>query len=940
VTITAFLSLPAASGGIAGGPTGWWTDRNGNNHYGPPQRFDRFDHTTNNQPFKPKLSPTARAYNEGNRLYRSGRYEKAIAQYKRAIRLDPNNAQAWHNMGICYRRLERWQEARDAYRRVLSINPNHSYAQRALDTMDEYLEQLTKYKEQQAGIKVWESGLEAYRRKDYAQAIVAFRRCTEVFPDHMDSYLNLASAIDLTNDYAATRAAYERALEVFGPNENIRKSYAKSLELNCGMLYWSSNPIEVQLGEAFARRALELNFTNKNFKNVLLGNLLKQFNMSVEHGDLEWSEQAARKLIAAEPSHSAYYRLLGETLITAGDIRQGKAVFSEAMELASDDYGLHRSLGWALLNAGEGEGAVQAYRGALESMPDDDVVEKAAVHLLIFHCHKLNGNNRTEAIESIYQAQKAVYNHSLIHAMCAFHLQEHQRADEARRGYLWAFSLLPDDAFQASKPEPRPALWTIIDVKDYSLDNWQAKEMLIRDILPELVKAGHEFVSAGDYEAARQAYDIVGVLAPDNEAVISLNAAIERVAAGEVEQDAGVADEWTAREGQDDVLDASHWRLSMAEHRVRRTSDFFDLAESSLNNRITNGGNPESIAEAREYFEYVQETLEMQRRQVQTAQEEVEIAEHIHTVRGWQRGQDESAVRAGKWNKPSPVEQASMSKLQRIYAKKTVVPMPEIPGWIARAEAGRRALKQIDRYEETIMASAAAAEHDVLNIQLKRLRHKAEMMDHYDQIINARTGDRIESMRQLRQLEVRARDKMDKFSSEAFGTIENALGDFRAASTAVLTDPAFQGAADLLDINSKISDAKSILSDISASRRLIETGRIDFDARSRLIERSNNLATQIAEDFSTLKETNPELAKRIMGRTTFLIKAGHGLARTTNHAMDLLHLHQDTTFASDRLGDWAAESKKIKDIYKRQVDGYRAERGNLEKMLAQADRAD
>lgn len=51
-------------------------------------------------------------------------FKGAIEYYKKAVKIDPNFAFAYDNMGICYRRLEQYDLAIEAYQKSLKIDPN------------------------------------------------------------------------------------------------------------------------------------------------------------------------------------------------------------------------------------------------------------------------------------------------------------------------------------------------------------------------------------------------------------------------------------------------------------------------------------------------------------------------------------------------------------------------------------------------------------------------------------------------------------------------------------------------------------------------------------------------------------------------------------------------------------------------------------------------
>lgn len=64
-----------------------------------------------------------RYYSLGIQEARDQNCEKAITYYKEAVRIDPDFAFAWDNIGICYRRLEKYEQAIEAYQKSLSIDP-------------------------------------------------------------------------------------------------------------------------------------------------------------------------------------------------------------------------------------------------------------------------------------------------------------------------------------------------------------------------------------------------------------------------------------------------------------------------------------------------------------------------------------------------------------------------------------------------------------------------------------------------------------------------------------------------------------------------------------------------------------------------------------------------------------------------------------------------
>jgi len=67
------------------------------------------------------ISNLAIAYRE------AGRYEEAIAEYRKALKLEPNNSLAYISLSMTYALAGRFEEAREAYSEVLKIDPQYSF---------------------------------------------------------------------------------------------------------------------------------------------------------------------------------------------------------------------------------------------------------------------------------------------------------------------------------------------------------------------------------------------------------------------------------------------------------------------------------------------------------------------------------------------------------------------------------------------------------------------------------------------------------------------------------------------------------------------------------------------------------------------------------------------------------------------------------------------
>ena len=86
----------------------------------------------------------------GNTYSKSGKYEEAIASFKEALRIDPDNPDAYYFLGDIYHHKARYQEAIDVYKKAISINPDHylhNQLGRAYVALRQYKDAVASYEE-------------------------------------------------------------------------------------------------------------------------------------------------------------------------------------------------------------------------------------------------------------------------------------------------------------------------------------------------------------------------------------------------------------------------------------------------------------------------------------------------------------------------------------------------------------------------------------------------------------------------------------------------------------------------------------------------------------------------------------------------------------------------------------------------------------------------
>ena len=115
-----------------------------------------------------------------------GEHQK-ILDYKTAVVLNPNDADAYYNLGAVYARIGRYRAASQAYQAALLIAPGHLNARNNLGNIH-------------------------LRRRELGPAISAYRKVLELDPDYARAHHNLANVYVLQGESALAIASFEKAV--------------------------------------------------------------------------------------------------------------------------------------------------------------------------------------------------------------------------------------------------------------------------------------------------------------------------------------------------------------------------------------------------------------------------------------------------------------------------------------------------------------------------------------------------------------------------------------------------------------------------------------------------------------------------------------------------------------------------------------------------------
>ena len=172
-----------------------------------------------------KIDPESfEAYNNmGNALKAKGDTNAAIKSYKCAIKIRPDYSEAFNNMGIALKGNGDLAAAVDSYKNAIRVKPNfaeaHNNMGNALFDSEEIEASLDSYKH---SIRIKPDYAEAYNnigiaqnsKGDRAKAIESYNQAIKIRPDFIDAFFNMALCLVAMRAFELAIQCYDRILAI------------------------------------------------------------------------------------------------------------------------------------------------------------------------------------------------------------------------------------------------------------------------------------------------------------------------------------------------------------------------------------------------------------------------------------------------------------------------------------------------------------------------------------------------------------------------------------------------------------------------------------------------------------------------------------------------------------------------------------------------------
>ncbi len=186
-----------------------------------------------------------RANRVGCREYNSGQYAQAINEFQRALTLNPNNADAYYNLGSSYYALgkqsnnSQWvSQAENLFRQSISLNDQHASAHRALASL------LLETKRESYAFDLMNTWRNRYPQSP--EPLIEIARLYQEYGDNRRATDYLADALRLDSDNTRALKAMGHVRETQGQLNLALENYSRVLQLDSCQVDVAQRVSEIQ----------------------------------------------------------------------------------------------------------------------------------------------------------------------------------------------------------------------------------------------------------------------------------------------------------------------------------------------------------------------------------------------------------------------------------------------------------------------------------------------------------------------------------------------------------------------------------------------------------------------------------------------------------------------------------------------------------------------
>ena len=275
-----------------------------------------------------KLPGNVRAYaNVGYALFKMGRVPEAIAEYDRALRIDPDSVDAHNNLAIALVESGKVGDGVQHFQKAVQIKPRWASTHYNLGTA-------------------------LARAGKFEDAVAQFQEALRIQPGYPSVHYNLAEVLLTLGRTPEAVDHYEQALryapEYAEAHYHLANTLARSGRLEDAITHYQE-VLRLKPDDAEA--------------HLNLGATLAKL------GKPEEAIQQYQQALRIQPDYAAAHNSLANAFVRAGKVEEAIGHYQQALQIAPDSVEIHYNLGVALEKAGLVPEAIEHYQQALKLQP-------------------------------------------------------------------------------------------------------------------------------------------------------------------------------------------------------------------------------------------------------------------------------------------------------------------------------------------------------------------------------------------------------------------------------------------------------------------------------------------------------------------------------------------------------------------------------------------
>ena len=285
----------------------------------------------------------------------------AARGFEKLVKVIPDSAVAWYNLGLSRQHLERHAKAAEAYRRVLRLKPDHADAVVGLGLSQKELQQTDAAMQSvRTALALAPAHPRALNlagtlyaaRNEHDAALDAFQRALAAQPDNEDARYNLASAMLQRGDSEAALATAGALFEMPHPPKRYRLLRGQILlDLKrYGEVFKAVDQLAAEYGKEDDVQLLRMS----------LYEMVKDYFGVID---------TARELLERLPDNARVWNALGSAYFQLDGIARAVECYDHAIRLEPGHAEYQNNRGLAHASRGEKAEAEGCYRKAIELNP-------------------------------------------------------------------------------------------------------------------------------------------------------------------------------------------------------------------------------------------------------------------------------------------------------------------------------------------------------------------------------------------------------------------------------------------------------------------------------------------------------------------------------------------------------------------------------------------